>query len=234
MSALRVCIVDDEALARLRLARLLAAHEDVEVVGQFDSGQAWLDAAAECDLALLDIEMPGLDGFATLAQREPASQVVFVTAHENYACRAFDAAASDYLLKPVSSTRLATMLERVRARRGAIASAAAGVVTLGVGREMRRVPVASIDCVLAQANYVEFHSGGRCFVERRTLAQVEAQLDRAAFARVHRSILVRVDAVESLVALLSGRYRLRLRDGQVLESGRSYRDEVRRRFGLTA
>lgn len=235
MMPLRVCIVDDEALARARLARLLASHEDVLIVGEFESGRDWLDAAPACDLVLLDIEMPELDGFATLAQAEATRQIVFVTAHEDYAVRAFDAAASDYLLKPVSAARLATMLDRVRVRHAAGgATAAPHMLTLPLGRERRRVPAHAIDCVVAQANYVEFRSGGRTFVERKTLAQVEAQLDRDAFARVHRSILLRVDAVESIVALPSGRYRLRLRDGQVLDSGRSYRDEVRRRFGLAS
>lgn len=236
---IRAAIVDDEPLARARLARLLAAHADVAVAGQYDSGRALVAAhrAAPLDLVLLDVQMPELDGLSAVARLPaPHPSVVFVTAHAQHAVDAFGVDAVDYLLKPVDAERLAAALHRVR-RRHATPSAQEGVVptrriALTIGRRTDLVDVGSIDVVSAHENYVEFRVGARTYVLRRTLAWAEAQLDPSAFVRVHRSRIVRIAAVRSVRPLASGRYLLVVGDGLEVHSGRSQRDRVRSAFGL--
>lgn len=236
---IRAAIVDDEPLARARLARLLVAHADVAVAGQYDSGRELVVAhrAAPLDLVLLDVQMPELDGLSAVARLPaPRPAVVFVTAHAQHAVDAFDVDAVDYLLKPVDAARLAAALHRVRDRhripndqRGV---APARRISLPIGRRTDLVDVGSIDVVSAFENYVEFRVGARTYVLRRTLAWAEAQLDPAAFVRVHRSRIVRIAAVRSVRPLTSGRYVLVLHDGLEVHSGRSQRDRVRSAFGL--
>ncbi|ANB19108.1 LytR/AlgR family response regulator transcription factor [Dokdonella koreensis] len=239
MKALRIAVVDDEPLARARLRRLLAMHEAGATVHEYDSGPAllaaWHDAPA--DVVFVDIQMPEMDGFAAMAGLPPPRpQVIFVTAHAEHAVQAFEIAAADYLIKPVAPERLSAALRRVRER---IAAAPAPAtypprLALPIGRRVQLVDVDAIDCVLAQANYVEIRVGTRCFVLRKPLTVVQQELDPARFARVHRSALVRITAVAGIEPLPSGRFRLQLAAGQVLTSGRSYREHVRRTFGLSS
>lgn len=239
MTPLRIAIVDDEPLARLRLRRLLAAQPGIAAVHDYDSGEAlltaWRDTPA--DAVFVDVQMPDLDGFAAIAQLPPPRPpIVFVTAHAEHAAQAFEIAATDYLVKPVSAERLADTLRRIRERDTPAPARAAYPqrVALPIGRRIQLVDVDAIDCVLAQANYVEIRVGTRCFVLRKPLTALQQELDPARFARVHRSVLVRIAAVSGIEPLASGRFRLRLADGQMLTTGRSYRDQVRRTFGLAA
>ena len=240
MSALRVVIADDEPLARLRLRRLLGTIPGLDVVAECASGIEVMQLLPDCpcDLLFLDIQMPGADGFQALEHvvARPRA-VVFVTAHAEHAVRAFDVQAVDYLLKPISADRLLQALERVQR---ALASEAAIIATpaiprrlaLPIGRRMQMVELDELDCALAQANYVELKVGARTFVLRDTISGFHARLDPQRFLRIHRSAIVRIDAIREIEPLASGRYRVNLHSGQRLVSGRSYRDALRAALGL--
>lgn len=243
MNALRVVVADDEPLARLRLRRLLSAMPGVEVVAECASGIEVMQLLPDCpcDLLLLDIQMPGADGFQALEHvvARPRA-VVFVTAYAEHAVRAFDVQALDYLLKPVSAERLQQAVERVQRAlaAGEVAVAAPAPVprrlALPIGRRMQMVELDELDCALAQANYVELKVGARSFVLRDTISGFHARLDPQRFLRIHRSAVVRIDAIREVEPLASGRYRVNLHSGQRLVSGRSYRDALRSALGLAA
>lgn len=250
MRTLRALIADDEPLARARLSRLLAGEEGVEIVASCGDGAQTVQAIRELrpDVAFLDIRMPGMDGFRALSSMPKSARprVVFVTAYAEHAVRAFDAEATDYLLKPVSGDRLHEAVRRLRRSLddgGATTTAPEPVTSqtaffsrLAVpdqGR-LRVISVDDVDHVLAQRNYVELFVGERAYRLRETLSHLEARLDPARFVRVHRSRLVRVDGVADIEALAHGQYVLRLRNGTRLRSGRSYRNVVRRAFGVAA
>ena len=240
MSALRVVIADDEPLARLRLRRLLGTIPGLDVVAECASGIEVMQLLPDCpcDLLFLDIQMPGADGFQALEHvvARPCA-VVFVTAHAEHAVRAFDVQAVDYLLKPISAERLLQALERVQrllANEAAIIAAPAipRRLALPIGRRMQMVELDELDCALAQANYVELKVGARTFVLRDTISGFHARLDPQRFLRIHRSAIVRIDAIREIEPLASGRYRVNLHGGQRLVSGRSYRDALRAALGL--
>lgn len=248
MRTLRALIADDEPLARARLSRLLAGEEGVEIVASCGDGAQTVQAIRELrpDVAFLDIRMPGMDGFRALSAlpKSARPRVVFVTAYAEHAVRAFDAEATDYLLKPVSGDRLHEAVRRLRRSltedgasvpaREETAGSPAFFSRLAVpdqGR-LRVIAVEDIDHVLAQRNYVELFVGERAYRLRETLSHLEARLDPAQFVRIHRSRLVRVDCVADIEALAHGQYLLRLRSGIRLRSGRSYRNVVRRAFGV--
>jgi two-component system, LytTR family, response regulator len=244
--ALRAVIADDEPLARARLLRMLGELGSVDVVAQCTSARETIDAlrTVVTDVLFLDIRMQDADGFQVL-EAAPAERphVVFVTAYAEHAVHAFEEAAVDYLLKPYSADRLHAALERVRARvPGTIPApttdppspphAYATRLAVSVGRRTRVVQVAEISCARAQANYVELRVDKRDYLLRTTIAELAERLEPTEFIRVHRSALVRIDAVESLESCGGGQYRLHLRDGIALRSGRSYRNAVRNAFGL--
>ena len=240
MNALRVVIADDEPLARLRLRRLLSVMPDIEVVAECASGIEVMQLLPDCpcDLLFLDIQMPGADGFQALEHvvARPRA-VVFVTAYAEYAVRAFDVQAIDYLLKPISAERLQQALERVRrAIAGDVPVVPSAPIprrlALPIGRRMQMVELDELDCALAQANYVELKVGTRSFVLRETISGFHARLDPQRFLRIHRSAIVRIDAIREVEPLASGRYRVNLHGGLKLVSGRSYRDALRAALGL--
>lgn len=235
MKDLRIAIVDDEPLARARLRRLLAGCASVYVCGDYDGGAAlaadW--SANPADLVFVDIAMPECDGFAAIDALDPApAAVVFVTAYAEHAVRAFRIAATDYLLKPVEPALLHEALARARALVREAPPRYAERLALPIGRRLQLVAVNRIDYVAAHANYVELHAEGRSFVVRKTLTALQTELDPQRFARIHRSLLVRVDAVVEIEPLDSARHRLRLASGHTLVSGRSYCAQVRDCFGL--
>ncbi|KRB08959.1 LytTR family DNA-binding domain-containing protein [Lysobacter sp. Root690] len=241
---LRAVVVDDEAMSRARLRRLLGQQRDVEVVAECGDGDSALAALRRLrpDVVFLDIRLPDLNGFGVIDALPPEQrpQVVFVTAHAEHALRAFDAQAVDYLLKPYSAERLQAALERIRrlrapAQAAPFAASAEGFaqrLAVPVGARLRLLPVETIECVIAQSNYVELRADGQAYVLRETLSGLQARLDPRRFVRIHRSRIVRVDAVRDIEHLDGGRYVLRLANGLRLASGASYRERVREAMGL--
>jgi two-component system LytT family response regulator len=203
---LRIAVVDDEPLARAVLREFLSQEPGVEVVAECANGFEAVKAVSELspDLLLLDVQMPKLDGFEVLDLVGRDVAVVFTTAYDQYALRAFEVHAVDYLLKPVSAERLHEALIRVRDRLGrGERSAPPGAMTAARPREGRAhrvlvrdgprvhvIPVDKIDYIQAQDDYVCIRSEGKEYLKEQTLSETEAALDPAAFVRIHRSYLL--------------------------------------------
>ena len=223
---LRVLVVDDVALARQRLARLLSAIAGVELVGchgDVAAARRALPMAAP-DLVLLDVDMPGEDGMALargIGTEGPA--IVFTTAHAQFALQAFRVGAVDYLLKPIEAASLREAIERVRSRRG---GGAGGHLVLRERDQVRCLPMDSIDWIESAGNYACIRAGGQVHVHRETLSRLEARLDPARFQRIHRSRIVNVSRVAGLKPLHNGDHRLTLVDGSELVMSRTYREAL--------
>ena len=224
---LRIAIVDDEALARSVLAEYLSAMPDVALVAECANGFDAVKVVSDLkpDLLLLDVQMPKLDGFEVLQLVGREVAVVFVTAYDQYALKAFEVHAVDYLLKPFSPERLSEAIDRARQRLGlgetapidALVAAArpdrgpASRVLVRDGSRVHVLPVGRIAYVQAQDDYVCFSCDGKNYLKEQTLAEVEAALDAAKFARIHRSYLLNLDFLarvelderENRVAVLS-------------------------------
>ena len=207
-----VLIVDDEEPARALLREMLQDEPGLEILGECATGFEAVKAAAELkpDVMFLDIEMPKLDGFEVLELVDPAIAVVFVTAFDAHAVRAFEVHAVDYVLKPYRKERLREALLRARERVGgrpepavlARAARPAGEyarrVVVRDGSKIHFIPVERLDSAHAQDDYVALRSEGREYLKTQTLASLEASLDPAVFVRVHRSHLVRLDRIRAL------------------------------------
>lgn len=207
-SKLRAVIVDDEELARLFLRELLSGHPEIEVAAECANGFEAVKAMVESppDLLFLDVQMPKLDGFEVLELIDPGPAVIFVTAYDQYAMRAFDAHAVDYLLKPFSGERFERALERAKARLGerhlpvevaAERPPAERPQRLVVrdGARVHVIPLDKLDYAEAQDDYVALHSGGKSYLKQQTIASLEAALDPARFVRIHRSAIVNLERV---------------------------------------
>jgi two-component system LytT family response regulator len=207
-----VLIVDDEASARAVLREMLSLEPDIEILGECATGFDAVKTAAALrpQVVFLDIEMPKLDGFEVLELLDPGIAVVFVTAYDSYAVRAFDVHAVDYVLKPFRAERLREALDQARARVGrrpepaTLARAArppgeyARRVVVKQGSQVHLIPVERLDWVQAQDDYVELHSEGRTHLKTQTLGSLEASLDPQVFVRVHRSFILRLDRVRAI------------------------------------
>ena len=242
---MRALIVDDEAPARSKLRRLLSAAEDFEVVGEARTGREAVAAIKRSrpDVVFLDIQMPGLDGFGVLETiADDAPYVVFVTANDRHAIRAFEVGAVDYLLKPYTPQRFDQVLERARERISAAArpgsaspaSTRTPLQRLLVVDDGRAVflPVDRIDRVEAERNYVTLVSGPNRYRLRATLGAVADRLDPSHFLRINRSTLVRLDAVKTMHEWSHGEFRVVMHDGAELVWSRRYRAAAERVFGL--
>ena len=206
-------IVDDEELARGLVREMLRQHPDIEVVAECANGFEAVKAAAERkpDLIFLDVQMPKLDGFEVLELIGTDAAVIFVTAYDTYAMRAFDVHAVDYLLKPFSQERFEAALERARQRVGhkmpepaELATAARPPaqflerVVIKDGTKVHIVPVGKLDYVEAQDDYLAVHSGGKCYLKQQTISSMEDSLDPSRFVRIHRSYIVNLERVTKL------------------------------------
>ena len=255
---LRVLVVEDEPPARRRMRALLARHPDVEVVGEATHGGEAVEEIHRLtpDLVFLDIQLPIATGFEVIdavgAHRMPA--VVFVTAYDQHAMKAFEVHAVDYLLKPVDPERLSTAIARVRAVLGrddarirdnvrrAIEELRADAavrtsgpparLTVKLDGKIRFIDVPEIDYVLAEENYVRLRGRSVNVLVRETMAAMEQKLAPYGFLRVRRGTLVRIDRVLELESLFQGEYVLRLKDGTRLVSGRTYRKRIQEAFAL--
>jgi two-component system, LytTR family, response regulator len=247
---LKVLVVDDEPLARQGLKLLLGRQHRVESVSEARNGREAIAILRErpLDLVLLDVQMPRMDGFAVVSavgpDRMPA--VIFVTAHDQYAIRAFEIAALDYLLKPVTQERFALAFERavgrirtqphdetarqVVAMLDAVASPPRRLTRFAVrsGERTIFVPVDDVDRIEAFQNYVRLHVGETTHLTHVPMNTIEGVLDPERFMRIHRSHVVNVQRISQLWTLAHGQYVIELRSGQRLQSGRTYGDKIRR------
>lgn len=235
--ALRILVVDDEEPARRLLREFLAEERNVEVVGEaangFEAVKAVLDHGP--DLLLLDVQMPRLDGFEVLELLERPVSVVFVTAHDHHAVRAFEVNAVDFLLKPVQPGRLAMALERVRqalemappAFSSEVAHALRprlgylGRVLVREGSQVHVIPVERLDWVEAQDDAILLHSQGRVFRKQQAISRLQARLDPDRFVRIHRSYLLNLDRLAGLDDIARENRVAVLRDGKRLPVSRA-------------
>lgn len=233
---IRTVLVDDEALARSVLRQALASHADVMIIGECEDGDEALALIPRWapDLLFLDIHMPGLDGFELLQALEAPPLVVFTTAYDQHALRAFEAQALDYLLKPLDPARVDQALDKVRIQlRGRQTPAPESwLQRLVVRRGDRLVPlrVAELDWISAEGNYVALHQGEATYLHRESLAGLEGRLDPDRFLRIHRSLLVNVDRVKDLQPDLHGEVQVRLHSGVTLPLSRRFKAQVKRRL----
>ncbi|RJF90210.1 LytR/AlgR family response regulator transcription factor [Sphingomonas cavernae] len=253
---LRILIVDDELLARRRLTTMLRDIVDVEIVGEAADGDVALDLVREKapDVVLLDIKMPGRNGFDLLPLLEGPDipVIIFVTAFNHYAVRAFEVSAVDYLLKPVAFDRMREALERARATlrsrdaQSRIAEMAEvlsalrdnpGIEPQGAVLEREfwvqrrgeyvRVPIAQIEWVGAERDYVRLHAGNDAYLMRETMNRIEERLDPATFIRVHRSALVRRQIITAIRQAGYGALKVVLSNGTEVSVGRTYAPGIR-------
>ncbi|MBL9186789.1 MAG: response regulator transcription factor [Opitutaceae bacterium] len=253
---IRTLIVDDEPAARRGVRLLLARDPAFEVVGEAANGAeaAALIASLRPDLAFLDVQMPGADGFAALDGLDPAATpaVVFVTAYDEHALRAFEVHAVDYLLKPYDDERFAAALQRAKAevrhrvqdRAGTRLSQIMELLSSGSGTAAQSVPPGGdrilvkssgeifflkadeIDWIEAEGDYMKFHVGPRSHLMRETMARLEARLDARRFVRIHRSTIVNIDRVRKLSPSFGGEYAVVLADGTKLRLSRGYQERI--------
>jgi two-component system LytT family response regulator len=229
---LRVLIVDDEPLARQHIIDRLAAEEEVEVVGTADNGD---DAISEIrrldpDLVFLDVQMPGRSGMEVAEELgDDMPRTIFVTAFDQYALKAFDVAAVDYLLKPFDDERFHEAFRRARKAIGK--SSWLQRIPVEMRGQMRVIPVSMIDYITASGPYAELHVEGRTFAVRERMQQLEERLDPEVFMRVHRSVIVRLDRIDVMLRSAGGDYAVRLKDGTELSVSRSRREALEERLG---
>jgi two-component system LytT family response regulator len=245
---LKVVIADDEPLARQRLRQFLRTDPKTELVAECENGTAVVAAIREMspDLVFLDVKMPELDGFGVLREldgdRMPA--IVFITAHDEFAARAFEIHAVDYLVKPFDRDRFQTALHRVRQRlRGeAVAQNISSLsdllsnlgarlkplehVTVKSGDRIKLLKVAEIDWVASADNYVELHVGNDTHLLRMTISSLADQLSRNHFARISRSVIVNLDRIKEIRPKSHGDFLIHLRAGAKLDGTRNYRENL--------
>jgi two-component system LytT family response regulator len=244
---IRALIADDEAPARDKLDRWLGEHADIEIVARIADGVAAADAIDKLkpDLAFLDIQMPLLNGLEVAAQleRDTAPLLVFVTAYDEHAVRAFDLNAIDYLLKPYDKDRLLRCLARVRERLAGAKRSSNAVPTARTqvgtserllvpdGDSLQLIDAAAIRWLEADDNYVHVHTATRKHLLRRTLADLLLQLGEQRFMRIHKSAAVNLSEIASLTPLFKGDYEMSLRGGGTLRLSRRFKDALFAKMG---
>jgi two-component system, LytTR family, response regulator len=251
---IRAIIVDDEPVARRGVRLLLERDTTVKIVGEAAGGAEALELIRreKPDLAFLDVQMPGIDGFEVLRHVDAATApaVVFVTAYDEHALRAFEVNAVDYLLKPYDDARFEAALQRakeeIRRRHTEQVNArltqlldylqtpaathagdtAAERILIKSSGEIFFLKAAEIDWIEAEGDYMKFHVGGRTHLMRETMARLEARLDPARFIRIHRSTIVNIDRLLKLTPSFAGEYAVVLQDGTKLKLSRGYHERI--------
>ena len=247
---IRTIIVDDEELARDRIRQLLSDEPEIEVVGECANGQETVALIRDerPDLVFLDIQMPELDGFGVLdaIETEWTPVIVFVTAHDKFALKAFEVHAVDYLLKPFDRERFKTALHhalaQVKNREGALLTQRLSAViaelkppqkpadrlTVKTNGRIIFVKIDDIDWLEAAQNYVELHAGKECHLLRQTFDTIETRLPTEKFVRISRSVIVNVERITELQPLFHGEYLVTLNNGTRLTLSRRYRHQLQR------
>ncbi|HVW86904.1 MAG TPA: LytTR family DNA-binding domain-containing protein [Bryobacteraceae bacterium] len=255
MSNFRVLIVDDERLSRRRIRRLLSLEPDCEVIGECSNGAEAVETLenARPDILFLDVQMPELDGFEVIQALTKAKPlIIFTSAYDEYALRAFEVHAFDYLLKPFDGRRLIESLHRAKARIRQERSGSSDDRLLELFESLSRarrspdriavrnngrvvfVKLEEIDWIEASDNYVCLHCARETHVVRETMSELEARLDPAQFLRVHRSAIVNLDRIKELQPWFRGDYRVILRDGTELTLTKNHREKLESRLLLGA
>ena len=246
---IRTLVADDEPIARARVVSLLAGEADVELVRECTTGEEAREAIArgDLDLLFLDIQMPELTGLELARTIEASGQpaVVFVTAYDQYALRAFEVHALDSLLKPFTAERFRAALGHARAHlarrragdqtppsaRETQPSAKKSRLMVKSGGRIHFVRTADIDWCEASGNYVRMHAGQHEYLVRDTMAHLESELDSQQFMRIHRSTIVNVDRIREMQSSFNGEYVVLMRNGIRLTLSRGYRDAIQARLG---
>ena len=247
---IRTLIVDDEPLARRRLRAFLRPEADMEIVGECGNGDDAVAAIRRVrpDLVFLDIQMPGKDGFAVLAELDPRHLplIIFVTAHDQYAVQAFERRALDYLLKPFGRKRFQDAVSRARDRLAGPQSgdfreritgllrAVAGPKThlvVKTGGHAVLLQTARIEWLEAEGDYVRIHAGREAYLTRQTMNRIEAELGSGRFVRIHRSTIVNVEFIKEIHPLPGGDHVITLRDLTQVTLSRGYRDRLEHALG---
>jgi two-component system, LytTR family, response regulator len=242
MAAISVLVVDDESWARRNLTVLLRRDPDIGPIVECDSGQGAMEQlkTSKSDLLFLDVQMPGLDGFDLLEMLggDLPAVVIFVTAYDEYALRAFEAGALDYLLKPFDDARFRRALDRAKDKLSHYPSQrrrAAERLVVKTRGELQFLNVADVDWIESAAYYACLHVGANTHVLRRTLLELERDLDNDQFMRIHRSIIVNLARIHKLELQDGGDYEVVLRSGDRLRLSRRFRkallDRLRVRSG---
>jgi two-component system LytT family response regulator len=242
-NTLQVLVVDDEAPARRKILRLLRQEPDVQVVGEAGGAEAAIAAIERHrpDLVFLDVQMPGMDGFGVVQAIAPKTmpRVVFVTAHDQYALRAFEVHAFDYLLKPFGEERFRTVLRRAREQNSQSKDGFAARIQELLGQLQRErsfpdrllvhenarahfVPIREISWIEADRNYLILHCGAKTHTLRGTIESLTGTLDPKVFVRINRGSLVRLDAIRELLPWFHGEYKVILKDSTELRWSRRY------------
>ncbi|HEX6642215.1 MAG TPA: LytTR family transcriptional regulator DNA-binding domain-containing protein [Thermoanaerobaculia bacterium] len=236
---IRALIVDDEPLARSRVRLLLSPHADVEVIAECSSGReaAAVMASVVPNLLFLDVEMPETDGFTIAAARDPdrTPAIVFVTAHDEFALRAFDANAVDYMVKPFSQERFDRGMDRVRRFLGHGASTLPPSAhpprrrerfAIRVRGQVLFVKASELESIAAEGNYARLHTSAGSYLIRESLQHLESELDPEMFVRVHRSAIVNIERVRKLIVGAEGTFSIVLQSDASVPLGPTYRERL--------
>jgi two-component system LytT family response regulator len=236
--SIRTLLVDDERPARRKMLRFLESAPDFEVVGEASDGAEAIESIGKLrpDVVFLDVQMPKMDGFAVASSLENPPEIVFVTAHDKFALKAFEVHALDYLLKPYDEERFQKVLERIRKRRrgetelmerlqrmlGEIHIRYPDRVLVTENERSFFIATTDIDWIEGARNYVVLHAGAKTYTLRSTLDAVSKKLDPSAFVRVNRSAIVRLDAIRELQPWFHGEYKIVMKDGSTVSWSRRY------------
>jgi len=245
---IRAVIVDDEELARKRLTRLLRVYgEEVGIVGEASDGEEAVGVISSLrpDVVFLDVQMPGFDGFEVVRRLDVKPFIVFVTAYNEYALKAFEENSVDYLMKPVEQQRLEKTIEKLRRVFGTspsgmngniermlarLASPPAQRIKVSLGDKIYLIDLPDIVYFEAKEKYTFLHTGDREYIIDETISGLEGKLEASTFVRIHRSYIVNVNFIREIVKWFAGRYKVRLKDtgGTELIVTRNYADRIRR------